>query len=58
MDGVDDVITRTGLAALRIELDDAGLDDDPPRPEPTGGIPLPSSAILWGRRAWRPGRGR
>ncbi len=45
MDGVDDVITRTGLAVLRIELDDAGLDDDTTRPEPPGGIPLPSSAI-------------
>jgi hypothetical protein len=34
-----------GLAALEIELHDAGLDDHPARPEPSGGVPLPAAAI-------------
>jgi hypothetical protein len=45
VDGVDDVITRAGLAVLRIELDDPRLDHDPPRPEAPRGIPLPAGAI-------------
>jgi hypothetical protein len=33
-------------AALGIELDHARFHDDPPRPEPRGGIPLPCGAVL------------
>jgi len=42
---------RAARPALGIELDDPRLDDDPPRSEPPGGVPLPSAACLGeGRR--------
>jgi hypothetical protein len=31
---------------LGIEVDDPAFDDDPPRPEPPGGIPLPPDGLL------------
>jgi hypothetical protein len=37
--------TPAALFVLRIELHDAGLDDDPARPESPDGIPLPTASI-------------
>src|SRR5258706_3168124 len=37
---------RAARAALQVELQYPRLDDDPPRSEPPGGIPLPSGTLL------------